>query len=95
MAATRIEIPDKVLRAEVARTELPADLTSAATIRRCRELGDAWLAAGRDLVLTVPSVIVPRERNVLINPTHPQMNQIRIASTERFRFDPRLAAAGR
>ena len=93
MAAVRIEIPDEVAHAELDRTELPTDLAAEATVRRCRELGDAWLAAGDYLTFTVPSVIVPQERNVLINPSHPQMAQVKISSMQPFRFDPRLATA--
>jgi RES domain-containing protein len=95
MAAARIEFPDAALGAEVVRNELPADLATATTIRRCRELGDSWLATGERLVLAVPSVIVPQERNLLINPAHRHMDQVRIASIEPFRFDPRLAATRR
>jgi hypothetical protein len=39
----------------------------------------------------MPSIIVPQERNVMLNPAHRPMSDVRIVSTERFRFDPRLA----
>jgi RES domain-containing protein len=92
MAAVRIEVPDDATRAEVTRNQLFAR-SAEVTAARCRELGDSWLAAGQDLVLVVPSVIVPQEHNVLINPAHSQSGQIKIASIEAFRFDPRLAKA--
>jgi hypothetical protein len=40
---------------------------------------------------TMPSIIIPQERNVMINPAHPLMAEVKVVSTERFRFDPRLA----
>lgn len=92
LTAARIEIPEEISLEEVARDELPADLASAATAKRCRELGDAWLGEAQHLVLAVPSVIVPQERNLLINPQHALMDRIRVVSTEPFRFDPRLVA---
>lgn len=52
--------------------------------------GDAWLAEGRTALLSVPSVIVPECRNILINPAHPDAAAIRIASSRAFPFDPRL-----
>jgi len=92
MAAVRIDIPDEAPHAEFDSTELPPDLAAEATARRCRERGDAWLAAGEHLVFAVPSVIVPQESNLLINPVHPLMAKVKIVSIERFRFDPRLAS---
>ena len=90
MTATRIEVPDDGPREEIARDLLPDDLSSAETAVRCRQIGDSWLIAGRHLALDVPSVLVPQERNLLINPVHPSMERVRIVSTEPFHFDPRL-----
>lgn len=91
MAAVRLEIPDAASHEEIGREQLPDDLSTSAAAIRCRELGDAWLLDGRALALEVPSVIVPQERNLLINPAHPLMDRVRVVSTELFRFDPRLA----
>lgn len=33
-------------------------------------IGDSWLESQLSLVLAVPSVVVPRETNYLINPSH-------------------------
>ena len=41
-------------------------------------------------VQAVPSVIIPREMNYLINPAHPQFDQLRFGEPMPFRFDPRL-----
>jgi RES domain-containing protein len=95
MTAVRIDVPDDVALEEVTREQLPNDLADAATAARCRELGDAWLATERSLALVAPSLIVPQEWNLLINPAHPLMERVRIISTEPFRFDARLIAAQR
>jgi RES domain-containing protein len=42
------------------------------------------------LVQAVPSVIVPREMNYLINPAHPKFDQLVWSPAQAFRFDPRL-----
>lgn len=34
------------------------------------EIGDSWLESQSSLALAVPSVVVPRETNYLINPAH-------------------------
>lgn len=55
-----------------------------------QEAGTEWLKAQGSAVLIVPSVIVPNEQNVLINPLHPQASRIRIAHNQPFQLDPRL-----
>ena len=62
-------------------TELPAD-TSA--------FGTDWLRSGRSPVLSVPSLIIPESRNLLLNPAHPQAAGARITGSRAFHFDRRL-----
>lgn len=52
--------------------------------------GSAWAASGKSAVLRVPSVIVPEEENVLINPAHPDAAQIGARKVRRWLYDPRL-----
>jgi RES domain-containing protein len=41
--------------------------------------------------LRVPSVLVPQEHNLLLNPAHPEFAQVRLAAEpEPFFFDERL-----
>ncbi|OGA00784.1 MAG: hypothetical protein A2Z64_06350 [Betaproteobacteria bacterium RIFCSPLOWO2_02_67_12] len=58
--------------------------------QRTRALGDAWLRAGRSALLFVPSAIVPRTRNCLLNPLHGDAARLRIVSAVRYPFDARL-----
>ncbi len=55
------------------------------------EIGDAWLASGESLALAVPSVVVPREVNYMLNPAHPGFVEV-VAGAQRvqFAFDERL-----
>ncbi len=67
----------------------PASLTSIG-------FGTAWLRSGRSPVLCVPSVIVPEERNILLNPAHPLMAGVAARKIRRWCYDTRLAVpAGR
>lgn len=54
------------------------------------ELGDLWVEDATFLWLAVPSAIVPEEHNVLVNPRHPRMGDVRTVGTRPFRFDRRL-----
>lgn len=88
MSAVSLDIP-KVAILAVSREEMPGADDLA---KWCRSKGDAWLEEGRFLALSAPSIIVPQERNVMLNPRHPGMEKVKIVSVEEFRFDTRLQA---
>jgi RES domain-containing protein len=93
MTAIRIHVPDETRWDAINVAELPSDLEGKEAQARCRQLGDAWIAGRETLVCTIPSIIIPRENNLMVNPAHPSMSKVRIVETEGFRFDPRLATA--
>jgi RES domain-containing protein len=53
--------------------------------------GTTWVRAGGSALLLVPSVMVPEECNVLINPTHPDSARIMAVKQRKWLYDPRLA----
>jgi RES domain-containing protein len=55
-----------------------------------RNAGDAWIGKAQTAVLRVPSVVFGAERNVLINPDHPDFRRIKVSSVEPVRWDERL-----
>ena len=61
-----------------------------ADVSYCQQLGSAWYKEARSPVLSVPSAVVPMERNVVINTAHSEYRKIRLIHTEPFSFDPRL-----
>ena len=86
-----VEVPDQIALAEAAlppggtwRPSLALDLSAT------RRIGDQWLAGGTSLLLRVPSVVVGRTFNVLLNPAHAQAARCRIVSVGRYPFDGRL-----
>lgn len=59
------------------------------------KLGDEWVRENKQLLLRVPSAVIPQEWNVLINPTHPDFDkQVTIANVEPFMFDVRMRKTG-
>ena len=54
------------------------------------QVGLAWIEGGEAAVLSVPSVIVPEERNFIINPAHAAAAAIVISETVPFELDRRL-----
>lgn len=55
-----------------------------------RQYGEAWQQSAQSLLLRVPSVIARREYNWLINPTHPEFNQVRPSIHTRVYWNSRL-----
>jgi RES domain-containing protein len=54
-------------------------------------VGVTWVQSTASLGLWVPSVVEPQERNLLINPAHPQYASIAVVTEILdFAFDPRL-----
>ena len=69
---------------------LPNDWREEPPPPSTQQIGDAWVKAGRSAVLAVPSIIVPDERNYLLNPAHPDFTKIKIDAPTSFVFDQRL-----
>ncbi len=86
------DVPDGMAVRTVTLDELPADWTMQQT--RTQAIGDGWLDAATEVLLSVPSAIVPianaPDRNVLINHRAANVAAIRIGATTPFTLDPRL-----
>jgi RES domain-containing protein len=55
-----------------------------------RNLGSEWLRSRSSVALSVPSAVVPFDRNYLLNPAHPDFPLVRVSEIRSFRFDLRL-----
>ena len=55
-----------------------------------RNLGDAWIREKTSLALQVPSAPLHSEWNILVNPLHPTIAQIKIHPPRPFHFDARM-----
>jgi RES domain-containing protein len=71
-------------------TKLPRGWNTAMAGAASRQVGDDWISNAKSAVLSVPSVIVPRERTFLLNPKHPDFSRIKIKDNGPLELDPRL-----
>ena len=71
-------------------SSLPSDWNADPPPHSAAAVGDAWVLSGSSAVLEVPSAVIQREKNYLINVEHPDFNKIVIGKPERFEFDSRL-----
>lgn len=88
----QIDIPEPVwaaARVETA-TSLPVGWDAEPMSATSVDFGTAWARSGASAILRVPSVIVPEEENILINPAHPDAAGITATKVRRWLYDPRL-----
>lgn len=89
-----IEFPDTVDILKLAEADLPADWRSNPHSDSTQKIGDEFATQLKQLILRVPSAVVPGDFNYLINPSHQMMSKVTIADVEPFEFDSRFAARG-
>lgn len=86
------EVPDDISQRTIDLEDLSADWTTRQI--HTQSVGDRWLDLATEVLLFVPSVIVPiagvPDRNVLINHRAANAAVIKIAEISPFTLDPRL-----
>lgn len=89
----RVEMPDRVWAARqvLAPADLPVGWSAIPEGRVSLDVGDRWLRAAPTALLAVPSVIVPEEFNVLINPAHADAAQVRAVKLRLWFYEHRVA----
>jgi RES domain-containing protein len=85
-----IEIPDEIMIQEVKLEDLPDGWDSKPPIDITQSIGDDFIKKNEAAILKVPSSIVHQEFNFLINPKHPDFLKVKVLSTYKMDFDPRL-----
>ncbi len=89
LVAIPVEIPDRVRVKEIAVSELPSSWRDVKA-HSAQAIGERWIREAATAVLSVPSVVVPQERNFILNPAHDDFGLIQIGEPEPFEFDRRM-----
>jgi RES domain-containing protein len=84
-----VEIPDECVL-DVDSSRLSADWRSYPAPAELAVIGDGWLNSGTSVALRVPTVVVPRQFNFLLNPEHDDFKLLQIGAAEPFAIDQRL-----
>jgi RES domain-containing protein len=84
-----IDVPDRLVE-EPDLADLPPDWDNIRGPRNARAFGGAWAASLRSLALLVPSIVIPQEKNAVLNPLHPRFARVRIGDPTPYSFDRRL-----
>ncbi|HEX7185356.1 MAG TPA: RES domain-containing protein [Thermoanaerobaculia bacterium] len=90
LVAIQAEIPEGVEVEFLDVSSLPRDWRTYPAPESLKDLGTAWARSGRTAILSVPSSVIPHERNILFNPAHRDFAEVRLGKAEPFSFDPRM-----
>ena len=84
-----LEVPDEIAIAPT--PTLPENWKEYPAPASLRRIGDRFIAEAQSALMLVPSVLVPQENDVMLNPVHPDARKmIRQRRLVPFLYDPRL-----
>lgn len=92
---TPVEVPEDLPAVTLSIENLPEDWGAVRPAPETADIGTQWARRRDTAVLIVPSAVIPRETNYLLNPLHPEFSKVRFLDPEPFRFDVRLERAWR
>jgi RES domain-containing protein len=92
LSLVTIKIPDEVHELKI--DDLPGNWNAVPAPASAKDFGSKMLTDAKHLTIKLPSSIITREFNYIINPLHPHMKQCRIISVEDFVFDVRIKDQG-
>ena len=81
-------VPDDLAVEDVFAT--PPANWNGMDVAATQDVGQRWIIKGRSALLRVPSVVVRRECNYLVNPSHPAARTIRPSNPVPLIWDTRL-----
>lgn len=85
----RVEFPDNLV-GDLDPVLLPPNWRVSPAPAGTMKVGDDWVGESRSAILKVPSVIVPREHNFLLNPGHRDFSHITVGDPVPLDVDPRV-----
>jgi len=85
-----LDIPKDLILDVEDMTTLPKRWRSQPSGTGTKKIGSEWVASMSSTVLSVPSTIIPCERNYLLNPMHPDFYKVSMNDPLPLSFDSRL-----
>ncbi len=87
----KIELPDGIEIQSVPEKVLVKGWNHFPFARETVDFGTSFLQKKEHLALKVPTVIIPDEFNIILNPLHPNIRDCKVVSTVPFVFDQRVS----
>lgn len=85
-----VQLPHDMSETRITVEQLPPGWRTLGARDVLQAMGSAWLKAEQTAVLSVPSAVVPAERNYLLNPRHPDFVRMVIGEPQSLETDTRL-----
>lgn len=83
-------VPDSTPAEEILFSSLAAGWDVPDTRPLTKHKGDKFLRAKKNLLLSVPSVLMEEEINYILNPLHTDIRKVKIINKRRIYFDKRV-----
>ncbi len=90
LSIVEINMQKNVQRESIDESMLPSSWRDYPAPEQLANIGTNWIKSKSSLLLDIPSAVVDKEVNTLINPLHPDMKHVSAVKVEKFSFDPRL-----
>ena len=90
LSIVEINIQENVKRESIKGNLLPSSWRDYPAPEQLATIGTNWIKSKSSLLLDIPSAVVDKEVNTLINPLHPDIKHVNVAIVEKFSFDSRL-----
>lgn len=84
-----VDVPEDAVRI-LGAAELPSDWHETPPPDTLKHIGSTWAHELETVCLSVPSAVIPGERNFILNPSHPGFARLTISDPEPFRYDERI-----
>jgi RES domain-containing protein len=84
------ELPDTLSIQTIDIAGLPSDWNAPVATSSTKDIGGKWVFENKTAALSIPSAVIPHERNYLLNPNHADFSRVRFRRPMPFKFDPRL-----
>lgn len=90
LSIIEINIKGPVSTEVIKTNKLPKNWREYPAPEQLATIGTDWIKQKSSLLLEIPSAVMDKEFNTLINPLHQEISKLSIAKVDKFSFDPRL-----
>src|SRR5258707_485306 len=80
LVSVEIQAPSELRKSEISINDLPENWRAFPAVEELKDIGTEWARKDISPILVVPSVVIPNERNYLINPHHESATRIKVVS---------------
>lgn len=90
LCIAELTITENIKKKLITSDELPANWRGYPAPEQLATIGTNWIKSKSSLLLDIPSAVMDKEINTLINPLHPDMQYMVLKKVDEFHFDSRL-----